>query len=96
MMLGFYEKIAQWLCKIESDKYVHLLVCLIASFVVARKSIGWGGAEHGTAVMIGCAFSLLLAVVKEIIDLRTKDVADVRDVAAGCIGSIAGSLMVLI
>ena len=52
--------------------------------------------EGGAAVVVAIAFCLVAAVVKEIIDLRTKDVADVRDIAAGCVGAIVGSLMVLI
>ena len=95
-MMNVFDKIARWLCKFESDKYVHLLVCLVLAFAIARKSVDWGGAESGAAVIIGIGFGSALAVVKEIVDLRRKDVADIRDLLSGVVGSLMGSLMILI
>ena len=96
IMMKFYDKLAKWLCRFSSDKYVHFIVCLVVSFIVVRKSIDWCRMEGDAAVVVAIAFCLVAAVVKEIIDLRTKGVADVRDIAAGCVGAIVGSLMVLI
>lgn len=95
-MMNVFDKIARWLCKFESDKYVHLLVCLVLAFAIAHKSVDWGGAESGAAVIIGIGLSAGIAFVKEVIDFRTKGAADLRDLFFGIIGGVIGSLMILI
>ena len=81
-------RIKEWLCGFTADKYVHVIVCLIISLVVARI-VPFGAllsAAHGlfTAMLIGLA--------KEWVD----DEFDWGDIKADFVGALLGALLSLI
>lgn len=81
-------RIKEWLCGFTADKYVHVIVCLIISLVVARI-VPFGAllsADHGlfTAMLIG--------LTKEWVD----DEFDWGDIKADFVGALLGALLSLI
>lgn len=81
-------RIKEWLCGFTADKYVHVIVCLIISLVVARI-VPFGtllSAAHGllTAMLVG--------LTKEWVD----DEFDWGDIKADFVGALLGALLSLI
>lgn len=85
---SFFEKLAA----IGSDKFLHLIAGLIVAFVLG-KSLAHVEAWAFPAI----TGVFLLMVAKECVDyyLR-KEQFDLKDVAAGLVGSVIGVLMCLL
>lgn len=84
-------RIFEKLAGIGSDKYLHLLVGLIVTFVLGKLF-----AHASTCAYPAIIVVLLLMVAKECVDyyLR-KEPFCFKDIAAGLVGSVIGVLMCL-
>ena len=83
-------KVKEWLCGFEGDKYVHVLTCQLIAFLTGKicsMFLGrWCGAAIGFVVAAGAGF------FKEIDD----DTFDYGDFKADMLGAIWGALYCLI
>ena len=82
-------KLSEWLCKIDSDKYVHLLVCLLLSFLLGCLSLML--INIWIAVIIAFFATMIAGVIKEL----TDDRVDRKDFIADAIGAFIGILMLI-
>ena len=81
-------RIKEWLCGFTADKYVHVIVCLIISLVVARivPFVALLSAAHGILA------AMLIGLAKEWVD----DEFDWGDIKADAVGALLGGLLSLI
>ena len=80
------------LATIGSDKYLHLIAGLTIAFVLGRLL-----AHVEAWAFPAIAGTLLLMVAKECVDYYIrKEQFDLKDVAAGLVGSVIGVLMCLV
>lgn len=92
-----YDKFAAWLCSFTADKYVHLLVGLLAGFFASLilSATTKGGTDLGFA-FCGLIAAFLIMLFKEIIDFFRGGKFDARDWLFGTIGGLMGSLQWLV
>lgn len=80
------------LAAIGSDKYLHLLVCLILAFMLGKLFAHVEAWAYPAIVGV-----LLLMVAKECVDYYIrKEQFDWKDVVAGLVGAFVGVLMCLL
>lgn len=87
-ILGYYDRVKDWLCGFGSDKYLHLLAGLVVSFV-SSTALGHSWAGLSVALAVGLA--------KELTDRYAmhRDFSW-EDVIFTVIGGVIGTLMYLI
>lgn len=91
-LLDCVYRIFEKFAAIGSDKYLHLIAGLIVAFVLGRLF------SHVEAWAFPAITGvLLLMVAKECVDYYIrKEQFDLKDVAAGLVGSVVGVLMCLL
>ena len=82
-------KIVEYLCRIEGDKYVHLLACLLLSFLLGCISLVF--IDVWIAPIVAFFATVIAGVAKEL----TDDHIDRKDLVANVIGTLLGVLLVL-
>jgi low temperature requirement protein LtrA len=86
------DKLLTLLTSFGCDRWVHLTVCLVVSWLVATvANITWFIAtshytERAIVGLIGVLGGILLAIGKEIYDYKTGDLFDKIDLSASLIG----------
>ena len=81
-------KVKEWLCGFEGDKYVHVIASLVIALVTARI-VPFGtllSAAHGLLA------AMLIGLAKEWVD----DEFDWSDIKADAVGALLGGLLSLI
>ena len=92
--MRLYNKIADRLAGIGSDKYLHFLACQMISFLTAK--IGGCFVSAGWALLAGFSFAALLGFAKELWDRQQKENRfDRKDIYADLIGAVTGAVMSL-
>lgn len=92
--MRLYNKIADRLAGIGSDKYLHFLACQMISFLTAK--IGGCFVSASWALLVGFVVAATAGVVKELRDRRTPgDTFSWSDVIADLAGAVAGAVMSL-
>ena len=82
-------KVANILCKIGSDKYVHFIVCMLLSFFLGSTSLLFKN------VLIVLLIAFFVPVIAGVLKELTDDHIDKKDIIADVIGTIVGMLLVL-
>ena len=96
-ILSVYDKIAQWLCSFDSDKYVHLLFGLLVSFAVAWVFIlTTAGATKPVCAVCGVIAAVFVGFIKEVVDFFRDKPFDGGDVLFTVIGGIIGAVLYLV
>lgn len=91
-MVKLYNKIANYLLQFSNDKYLHLIIGIIFAAIVS-----WiASLFTAYSIIIGLISTILLMVLKEILDFIYKGNFDGKDIIFGCIGGIIGILLYLI
>lgn len=91
-LLDCIYRIFEKFAAIGSDKYLHLLVGLILAFMLGKLFAHVEAWAYPAIVGV-----LLLMVAKECVDYYIrKEQFDLKDVAAGLVGSVIGVLMCLV
>lgn len=86
------DKLLTLLTSFGCDRWVHLIMCLVVSWLVATTAnITWfvvttQFAERAIVGLIGVLGGILLAIGKEIYDYKTEDLFDKTDLSASLIG----------
>ena len=83
------KRLTEWLCKIDSDKYVHFIVCMLLSFFLGSTSLLFK--KVWIALLIAFFAPIITGVIKELSD----DHVDKKDLIADVIGTVFGMLLVL-
>lgn len=96
IMSSLYNKVAAFLCSFPSDKYVHFIVCLIGTFLLAAL-IHFIGATVIVSTIISAVVFFLIGVAKELVDKYYRgEIFDKKDLLADLIGLIVGIVLYLI
>ena len=101
-IFNIYDKVAEGLCSFTSDKYVHLIIGLLISYIVSVvvfKSINEEiilRAAVGRAAAGGFISSSLIGFFKEIIDLIRDKGFDIKDLLTTMTGGLLGSLLLIL
>ena len=96
-LLKIWDKAAEWLCGFGSDKWVHLVVGAIISFVVAWILM----ATTAGATALGSAFcgafgALLAGIVKEVADVFCNKNFSLSDVIFTAVGGVLGGVLFML
>lgn len=90
--MRLYNKIADRLAGIGSDKYLHFLACQAIAFLTAK--IGGCFVSAGWALLTGFSFAVVIGFVKELRDKRqVGNVFSWSDIIADVMGAIVGAGM---
>ncbi len=91
-MVKLYNKIANYLLQFGNDKYLHLIVGIIFAVIVS----GISSLFAANPIIIGLISTILLMILKEVLDFIYKGNFDGKDIIFGSIGGIIGELLYLI
>ena len=91
-MVKLYNKIANYLLQFSNDKYLHLIVGIIFAVIVS----GISSLFTAYPIIIGLISTILLTILKEILDFIYKGNFDGKDIIFGSIGGIIRELLYLI
>ena len=93
-ILSVYDKVAQWLCSFDSDKYVYLLFGLVISFAVSWLfMLTTMGATKPVCAVCGVIASVFVGFIKEVVDFFRDKTFDGGDVLFTVIGGIIGAVL---
>ena len=85
-MVKLYNKIANYLLQFSNDKYLHLIVGIIFAVIVSSIS----SLFTAYSIIIGLISTILLMILKEVLDFIYKGNFDGKDIIFGSIGGIIG------
>ena len=89
-----FERVSIWLCNIRSDRYVHLLVSLMMTFVVCMSLTLIVGTGRAVCALIGALVAMCVGIAKEWYDsTRPGDCFDTTDLLADAIGCLLGFIV---
>lgn len=89
-------KINNLVDKVGTDKFIHLLVCVIIAENVATYDAEIFNRNAIVATAIGVITAIIISVGKEVIDFIRKGLCDLNDLKFDCYGAIIGGLLALI
>lgn len=84
------KKVIERLCEIEGDKWVHLVVCLLLTFVVGQGVHWFSEMELAECAGIGATAAMTAGFFKEWIDEFRGGEMDYMDLVADFIGCMIG------
>ncbi len=91
-----YDKVAEWLCSFDSDKYVHLLFGLVISFPVSWAfMLTTMGATKPVCAVCGVIAAVLVGFIKEVVDFFRDKPFDGGDVLFTVVGGAIGAVLYL-
>lgn len=85
--------IIDYICSISADKYVHLLSCLLLTFVVGQAVHLCSSYPLDVCAGIGAIAAMTVGFFKEWYDEFRGGEVDYKDLAADFIGSVLGLLV---
>lgn len=86
-----FERVSIWLCSIRSDRYAHLLVSLLLTFVVGTGLMPISDMGRVACALLGALVTLCVDVAKEWYDsTRPGNCFDTTDLLADAIGCLMG------
>ena len=86
-----FERVSIWLCSIRSDRYVHLLVSLLLTFIVGTGLMPISGMSRMACALIGALVTICVDVAKEWhYSTRPGDCFDTTDMLSDAIGCLMG------
>lgn len=91
-VLRIYDRFAGWLCKFESDKYVHLLCGLFICFFLSMLLAPIGE----FSAWIAFVATYIVGLLKEIADAARGKQPDGIDITFTAVGGIIGGLLFLL
>ena len=94
MIKRIYNKLANILCSIPSDKLIHKDISFIISFILIKAISPITGLT--VSIIISNIITIGIDIYKEYLDSKGDNIFDKKDIIAGVIGSILGSLFSII
>lgn len=95
-MRKYYDKIATFLCSIESDKLVHLLTCLLLTFFIGQAIRLFSGEPLVACATMGAVAAFIIGFFKELYDQLTTSDFNPKDLFYDLIGCILGLLVTIV
>lgn len=92
-MKRIYERAAEWLCGIGSDKYVHLLTCLLITFAAAVLVRAVFHEDGCVSAGTGACAAMATGFFKERWDNFTTGDFNFSDLAFDAAGCLTGAVM---
>lgn len=94
-MYKIYIKVNSWLASWGSDKYLHLLACLLVSFIVAA-GLHIFISNKGNCSLAGFGLAFCLGIAKEMWDHVKGGDFDITDLDFSTTGALIGMLLFLL
>lgn len=95
-MRKYYDKIATFLCSIESDKLVHLLTCLLLTFFIGQAIRLFSSESLAVCAVMGAIVAFIIGFFKEWYDQFTTSDFSPKDLFYDLIGCILGLLVTIV
>lgn len=95
-MRKYYDKIATFLCSIESDKLVHLLTCLLLTFFIGQAIRLFSSESLAACAAMGAIVVFIIGFFKEWYDQFTTSNFSPKDLFYDLIGCILGLLVTIV
>ncbi len=95
-MKTMYEKVANWLCGFGSDKWVHLLTCLVITFVVTVFVRTTFHDDGYVSAGIGACGAMMVGFFKEWWDNFTTGEFGYSDLVFDAVGCLMGAGMLCV
>ena len=93
-ILDYYDKTANYLASFGSDKYLHFIIGIILSYLLALLFSLTNPGFHVAAYMFaGFLGNGLCMLAKEIADFFREGMFDGKDIVFGILGGVLGSLL---
>lgn len=86
-MRKYFDKFAAWLVGFGIEPYLHILVTMVISMLIARVCY-WTGADHALAGYFAAFVAFVLGFVKESWDNKVEKVFEGKDILANFIGAV--------
>ena len=93
-IISFFDSVSKFLCGIASDKYAHILVCLVATFVLGHIIHWFDTPMDISAGMAACAV-FILGFFKEWYDNFTTGEFGYKDILFDAIGCLLGVIVTI-
>lgn len=93
-ILSFFDSVAKFLCGIASDKYAHLLVSLVATFVLGHI-IHWFDTPMDIAGGMAACAVFILGFFKEWYDNFTTGEFGYKNILFDAIGCLIGVIVTI-
>lgn len=82
--------------KVGTDKFIHLLVCIIIAENVATYDAELFNRNAIVAAIVGIVTAIIIGIGKEVIDFFRNGLFDVNDLKFDTYGAFIGGLLALI
>ena len=89
-------KINDLVNKVGTDKFIHLLVCIIIAENVATYDAQVFNRSAIIAAIVGIVTAIVIGIGKEVIDFFRNGLFDFKDLKFDCYGAILGGLLAFI
>lgn len=89
-------KINDLVNKVGTDKFIHLLVCIIIAENVATYDAEIFNRNDIVAAIIGIVTAIIIGIGKEVIDFFRNGLFDVNDLKFDTYGAFIGGMLALI
>ena len=89
-------KINDLVNKVGTDKFIHLLVCIIIAENVAAYDAQVFNRNAIVAATLGAIVAIFIGIGKEVIDFFRNGLFDFKDLKFDCYGAILGGLLAFI
>ena len=89
-------KINDLVNKVGTDKFIHLLVCIIIAENVATYDAQVFNRNAIIAAIVGIVTAIVIGIGKEVIDFFRNGLFDFKDLKFDCYGAILGGLLAFI
>ena len=94
-MYDIYDRSANWLVKWGTDKYLHLIVCLLLAYITSGL-LHLIFADKGACAVAGFVFALCIGVLKEALDRSRGGKFDVTDLYFDAVGAFLAMILYLV
>lgn len=95
-IFSVYDRVAEWLCSFDSDKYVHLLFGLVISFAVSWAfMLTTMGATKPVCAVCGVIAAVFVGFIKEVVDFFRDKPFDGVDILFTIAGGVIGAVLYL-
>ena len=95
-IVDIYDKVAEWLGSFGSDKWLHFVAGVIASFVFVKiLMLTTTDARMTACAMSGIGAAAFVGLVKEVCDAMRGGAFDARDLLFTLAGGALGALLYL-
>lgn len=90
------KKIVETLCRISGDKYVHLLACLLLTFIIGIGVLLFSHESQAVCAGIGACAAMIIGFFKEWYDQFTDGEFPYADLFFDLVGCVLGLIVTIV